>query len=162
MLSSFPKMRKQRPKSPCARVWLYSFEDIVVLASSAKMAPPANVALLRAKLAEVTSDMSTCVCERKFLCLWQGSLFLGLRFTEFTVQLCHYGNCIHSPPTWPVSMWLLYAYQPSNTMPTTLLHQHDSTHTVSMTPPPTLLPSRMLRAPPVKAELRSNTTSPLM
>ena len=55
-------MRKQRPKRPCARAWVYSFEEIVVLASSAKMAPPANVALLRVKLAEVTSDMSTCVC----------------------------------------------------------------------------------------------------
>ena len=61
-LNSFPNMRKQRPKRPCARAWVYSFEEIVVLASSAKMAPPANVALLRVKLAEVTSDMSTCVC----------------------------------------------------------------------------------------------------
>lgn len=59
-------MRKQRPKRPCARAWVYSFEEIVVLASSAKMAPPANVALLRVKLAEVTSDMSTCVC------VWRG------------------------------------------------------------------------------------------
>ena len=71
MLNSFPNMRKHCPKRPCAKVWLYSFADIEELASSAKMAPPANVALLRVKLARVDSDMITyvrmqkmSVCER--------------------------------------------------------------------------------------------------
>ena len=116
-------MRKQRPKRPCARAWLYSFEEIVVLASSAKMAPPANVALLRVKLAEVTSDMSTCVCVGGRTCR-KGHNYVGRVYVEEGVcGRVYVGGCmwegvcgrvyveegvcgggcivIHTPPTYP-------------------------------------------------------------
>ena len=59
-LSSSPKVRKQLRKRACATEWLNSPARSVVLASSAKMAPPVKMALLPVKFANVTSDMSTC------------------------------------------------------------------------------------------------------
>ena len=118
-------MRKQRPKRPCARAWLYSFEEIVVLASSAKMAPPANVALLRVKLAEATSDMSTCVCVcggggewggghvEKDIIMWAGCMW----------RRVYVGGC----------MWRR-VYNNTHFSHLPCSNQHDSTHTVNMTP----------------------------